>query len=664
MRSPAQNRAYRFLSLVVSVLLLLSSLLPVLCLPYAYAEDEAVQLTSEEINFEEADLLSPEHEEVDATRLVAWPKEDVKPEEIDLLLGDNLEEFSASLEETVELDLISNPREEDFESLVVIESDEELSEDVRDQMMATGLFEAVDYDVLIDPMTTYVSNPNDTYYANSTYLQGSWGLRGYPGANFSAVWSRLAYARGTANTAPIAVIDTGFNLKLEDRGPNIVAGYDFALFRSDVTPQVNSQAAYHGVSTAGIIAAATNNKKGVAGAAWDNKVIIYKAADAENNLYLSAVTNSINDVVAKRNARIINMSLGGSSFPSYFQMAIDSAVNSGIIVIAAAGNTAQEGNYTLFPAAYPPVLSVASIGPTGQWSNFSTYNASVDIAAPGEMVAVMRNNNTYGYGAGTSFAAPHVAAAAALVWRADPNLSAAQVQNILIATAKPIGTRGNTRTGAGALDASAAYERALGLPSQPKISKLNPGAGSVKVNWTYSGTSSTALTGYILWYRAAGQSTWKSIDIKTNAKQYSYTVGKLKDNTKYYFKVSAVSAKGRGPISAYAAGYTYTPKMLTSKSTVRVRRGKTVRIRIAPHYCVKRSQKVSWSSSKPKIATISSLGSAAKKKGAGTWTANSVTDKAVASKGKQISVKGERRGTAYLTFKSAGAKCKVKVIVF
>ncbi|MCL2746245.1 MAG: S8 family serine peptidase [Coriobacteriia bacterium] len=658
MRSPRHTTAYRSISFMLAILLFLASFVSALNAPIAYASPgEGVSEISVP---EEASSLSPDDPEVDATRIVAWPKESTNPEEVEESVIEVVEDMEASEETSIDAEIIANPGADDFESLVIVEGDEQVTEDLIDQMMATGLFETVDYDVLIDPLAVYTATPNDTLYPSA----GSWGLKPFPGANFSAVWARLDLARGKSDTAPIAMIDTGFDLTLEDRGPNIVAAYDFALFRSSVTPQSRTQLAYHGTSTAGVIGAATNNKKGVAGAAWDNKVIIYKATDANDNLYLSAVTNSVNDVVAKRNARIINMSLGGTAFPSYFQMAIDSAVNSGILVVAAAGNTAQQGNVTLYPAAYPPVLSVASIGPTGAWSSFSTYNSEVNIAAPGEQISVLRYSNTYSYASGTSFAAPHVSAAAALVWRAAPNLSAAQVKNILINTAKPIGTKGNTKTGAGALDAAMAYETALGLPFQPKITRVDRGRGNVKLTWSYNTNSPHSVTGYVLWYRASSQKNWSVRNISTQAKQYSYTVGGLKDNTKYYFKVAALTTKGKGPFSTYVEGTTYPPSVLSSKQTMKIRRGQSAWLYVAPHYCVRRSQKVTWKSSNPRVATVSNLGKAAMKKGSGAWTGTSLTDKAVARKGRKLVIKGERKGTCYLTFSSSGATRKVKVVVY
>ena len=603
--------------------------------------------------------LSPDDPGVDSSRIIAWPKEKTDSDEVEELIL----EVSDFLEVEEETEIIINPDDGESEALVVIESDEEVTEDFMIELMATGLFEAVGYDVLVEPMTDYVAVPNDPFYSSVPRVGGSWGLNAFPGGNFSAAWPRLGQSKGDGNTAPVAVLDTGFFMASADRGPNIVAGYDFGSGRSNVNPQSNAALASHGTSVAGIIGASTNNRIGVAGAAWDNRVVVYKVADSNNAIYLSAVTNAINDVVDKQNARIINMSLGGPSFPTFLQFAIDNAVSSGILVIASAGNNAQAGNPVLYPAAYGPVFSVASVNSAGQWSTFSTFNSGVNISAPGENITVMDRNNTYPMGSGTSFAAPHVAAAAALVWRANPELTAVQVQNILMGTARPIGARGNTRTGAGVIDARAAFDAALGLPYQPQISRVARGQKSVTVVWNKDSQCPFPVTGYVLQYRPKGRSTWTTVTISSVANSSSYTVRGLKDNTIYYFRVCTVNRNGRGPYSKTASSTTYPVSMLASRKTITIRRGKTATIRVAPHYCVRQSRTVRWTSSKPRVASVTSTGSSARKKGKGSWKMNTITNRNVSKNGRKIKIRGQQKGTTYITFSSGGSSVRVKVVV-
>ena len=642
----------------ITALFLAAVLLFLLLVPVAFAAPVPDNFSSELVS-EDFAPLSIDAPGVDPERIVAWPKENTSVEEVE----ESISELAADMDAFEDTEILINPEESDLETLVVVESDAAVTEELIDEMMASGLYEVVDFDVLVEPMATYISNPNDPYFAGKTDPIDMWGLKTFPGANFSAVWARLGLARGNGKTAPIAVIDTGFDMSAEDRGANIVAAYDFGSMRSNVSPQSSASLAYHGTGTASVIGAAANNKKGITGAAWNNQVIIYKASDANNALYLSAVANSINDVVARRNARIINMSLGGTEFPTFLKEAIDRAVAADILVIASAGNNAQVGNPVLYPAAYPPVLSVAALSPTGQWAGFSTYNSGVDIAAPGELIAVMGCNNTYEYSSGTSFAAPHVASAAALVWRASPELSAQQVEKILINTARPIGTRGNPKTGAGALDVRAAFETALGLPFQPQINKVERGEGSVKLTWARDTECTVPSSSYILQYRAYNEDAWTTIRVMTTDKSHSYTVKGLQENKKYYFRVATENANGKGPFSKVAESTTYPLSILSSQSVIKVKQGSSVTIRVAPHYCAKMSVKMNWSSSKPKVASVSTTGDAAMKQGKGSWTASTLTGKNVQKDGKKVTIKGKTKGTSYITFSLGYAQYKVKVVV-
>ena len=399
--------------------------------------------------------LDPKDPHVDETRIVAVPKDDTTPVEVKTEVLQSAGELDALPQTTI---VVNQPLSSERDRMVVVESDAEVAGDLMEMMRDSGLYETIDYDALVHPVL-YSSAPNDPLYRTNS--DGSmWGLGAFPGAQFTSAWALLDSARGSANTAPIAVIDTGFDMSVQDRASNIVAGYDFGAGDSNVNPDAvgSDSNAFHGTAVAGLIGAATNNGVGIAGASWDNKVVVYKAADKSGAIYLSSVTDCINDVVAKKNARIINMSLGGSAFPAYFRQAIDAAIAADILVIASSGNDALVGNPVLYPAAYGPVISVGAINSSGAPSGFSSHNSAVDLAAPGERVKVMGLKSSYMVASGTSFAAPYVASAAAMVWRMSPGLTAKQVSSILINTSvsnlkAPAQITRNEYTGAGTLDA-------------------------------------------------------------------------------------------------------------------------------------------------------------------------------------------------------------------
>lgn len=615
-----------------------------------------------------AETLSADDPGVDPTRIVALPKQDTTAEEVE----STVLEAADGLDALPQTEIVSNPENAEPESLVVVESDEAVTEDLMAQMRDSGLYETVDYDVEIEP--TYTSNPNDLLFRENLN-GGFWGLYGFPGANFSAVWPLLGGVVGNANTAPIAVIDTAFDTSAEDAGSNIVAGYDFGSGRSVVTPDPGDgdSELFHGTSTAGLIGAATNNGKGIAGAAWDRRIVFYKAADRYDALYLSAVTNCINDVVAKKNAKIISMSLGGPSFPSYFQQAIDAAVAADILVVASSGNSAQEGNPVMYPAAYSKVLSVAAIGPDGTATDFSTYNSGVDIAAPGENIMVM-GLHTQGYfiAAGTSYSCPYVSAAAALLWSANPGLSSAQVRAILLETARPIGARGNVHTGWGALDAYAAFEVASGLPFEPVITAVRPGKGTVTISWSSSGYDTTPIPSYVVQLRNANSNSWASYTVNassmsTNAvastSTGSFTFSGLAENTTYYVRIAGHNSHGTGPNCAPYAVKPFNLSVKTSSSSVTVKHGKSVKIRVAPYYGSAKKVTVKWSSSKKSVASVSTTGKSAQKKGKGSFNKFTFSPGRNVNAGKVITIKGLKKGTAYITFSTGYASHRVKVSV-
>jgi subtilisin family serine protease len=178
-------------------------------------------------------------------------------------------------------------------------------------------------------------------------------------------------------------------------------------------------------------------------------------------------------------AKIINLSLGGAQTSLVERHAIDYATKRGVLLVAAAGNSAEQGNPVVYPAALigSAGLVVGASGADGRRASFSTTGRYVDVLAPGvdvlgalatgipsgffTPVGTLGGNGTYGYGTGTSYAAPEVAGAAALVWAANPNLDAAGVAATLEGTATSNGSW--TRELAfGTIDIAAAVQRAAG----------------------------------------------------------------------------------------------------------------------------------------------------------------------------------------------------------
>ena len=255
----------------------------------------------------------------------------------------------------------------------------------------------------------------------------------------------------------VAVIDSG----IDGTHPDLlsrVAGSRSFVGGSALTDQQG-----HGTFIAGLIAAQTNNAVGVAGIAFPSQLLIAKVVRANRQVSLEAEAEAIRWAV-DNGARVINLSLGGVRDPrdagrdTYSQLeaaAVRYAYTRGAVVVAAVGNADQAPRspwpYASYPAALPHVIGVSALGKDGSVPLFSNrdpiYN---DLAAPGqELVSTFPRQLTasrpscpeqgysicgpdeYRNAEGTSFAAPQVAAAAALLLAARPLLQPDQVGYIL-----------------------------------------------------------------------------------------------------------------------------------------------------------------------------------------------------------------------------------------
>ncbi len=172
----------------------------------------------------------------------------------------------------------------------------------------------------------------------------------------------------------------------------------------------------HGTHCAGIIGASANNAVGVAGVAWNVKMIGAKFLSSTGSGSLSNAVKALNYGTTLRNRGhkivVSNNSWGGGSYNTALATAIQSAANAGILFVAAAGNeTSNNDAVASYPSGYTQanVLAVASTTSSGALSSFSNYGTTtVDIAAPGSSIMSTYLSNQYAYLSGTSMAAPQV----------------------------------------------------------------------------------------------------------------------------------------------------------------------------------------------------------------------------------------------------------------
>jgi len=209
----------------------------------------------------------------------------------------------------------------------------------------------------------------------------------------------------TADTVKVGIIDTGISKDHQDLSVNIKGGVN------TINPIKGwNDDNGHGSHVAGITAA-LNNTIGVVGGGPDIDLYAIKVLSRSGSGFLSDVIEGIQWAVVN-NMQVINMSLGASSDVQSFHDAVIVAKNAGIVVVAAAGNS---GGTVSFPAAYDEVIAVSATDSSDTIAYFSSRGPEVDLAAPGVGIYSTYKGTGYATLSGTSMAAPHVSAVAALI---------------------------------------------------------------------------------------------------------------------------------------------------------------------------------------------------------------------------------------------------------
>lgn len=281
-----------------------------------------------------------------------------------------------------------------------------------------------------------------------------------------------------ASAVTIAVVDTGADTTVPSLAAKSPVTWNVATGSSTVHDAIG-----HGTFVASLAAGAATEAGGLVGFGGDARLMIVQANRGGTTFSDIDEASGIQWAV-DHGAKIINLSLGGSSTSSVERAAIDYAISKGVLLVAAAGNSAEDGNPTTYPAALigRKGLVVGAADARGARAPFSSTGAYVDVLAPGvDVVGALSpalNTNfftpfsapgltgSYGIGSGTSYAAPEVAGAAALVWAANPLLSAADVAATIESAASGHGVWTQDLAW-GNLDVAAAVARAAaGTPPQ------------------------------------------------------------------------------------------------------------------------------------------------------------------------------------------------------
>ncbi|MEU6642743.1 type VII secretion-associated serine protease mycosin [Saccharomonospora sp. NPDC046836] len=320
--------------------------------------------------------------------------------------------------------------------------------------------------------------------------------------------------QATGSGVVVAVVDSGVDGDHPQLGKagKVLRGQDFFLV-GDLPGSFDCVS--HGTAVASIIAAQPADGVGFTGLAPDTTILPVRVS--ESDATGEGGTQAIDPEVLARGiwyaadngADVINLSVAGSLDNRFVRDAVRHAQAKDVVVVAAVGN-AQEGTTPgppTYPAGYDGVLGVGAVDMTGARLPSSQIGPQVDIVAPGGGVLAAARVGGHQYHDGTSFAAPFVAATAALVRSVWPELSAEQVVERILATATPApGGRDSAAYGAGLVNPYRAVTDGLvDAPpaSVPPVERPVADAAELRAAAWWDGSTSTSRVAAVVTVAAA-----------------------------------------------------------------------------------------------------------------------------------------------------------------
>ncbi|MEU8260978.1 type VII secretion-associated serine protease mycosin [Micromonospora sp. NPDC048999] len=267
--------------------------------------------------------------------------------------------------------------------------------------------------------------------------------------------AKTAWRTSTGRGVVVAVIDSGVDGSHPDLAGQVLPGIDLVSPDGADGPDPVG----HGTTVAGLIAGRADDDRGVVGLAPDARILPVRVLDDENRYDDAMIVAKGVRWAVDNGAQVINLSLGGSGDSPALAAALDYAFARNVVVVACTGNLATSNSPRVwYPAREPGVVAVAGLERDTQnlWSGSITGSETV-LTAPATALYGARPPAGYWRVQGTSFAAPLVAATAALIRARYPQMSAGDVINRMISTARHLGSPGrNDRFGYGMVDPVAA----------------------------------------------------------------------------------------------------------------------------------------------------------------------------------------------------------------
>lgn len=353
--------------------------------------------------------------------------------------------------------------------------------------------------------------------------------------------AEIAHGEGdTGDTIDVGIIDSGIDSDHDDLEDNLGDGFALAAACSSCDEDWDDVDG-HGTNVAGVVGA-VDDAEDVIGVAPE--VTLHALKDGDSSPQTSATAEGL-EKAADEGYHVANISssLGDTQT---LNDAIDYAINNDVVIVASAGNAGPCSDCVSFPASHEDVIAVSNTNINDGLRNSSSTGPEVDLAAPGTNVQSTALNGGTTAVFGTSFSAPHVAAAAALVIAdgTDPNDSGTSTDDVrdrLTDNAEDIGLSDNEQ-GAGLLDVA----NALGHDSANDLTEVETrfaddvGYTEVRLNGRLTQLTGNDSADVFFEYREVGAGTWTKTpaETQTGTGLFEATVTGLEQDTSYEFRAA------------------------------------------------------------------------------------------------------------------------------